>query len=423
MQLTATEAVCPLCRRSVNAEVGHSDPTRLCEDCQRMVQTVRSAGSPRVAVMEPPPVRAMPQPQVATLAQSDSRLSAPGWIEEAAQPFQPPEHDEGEYLPLECQTSAESDPFDLDELLDQGSPRESLSHPMHVSQEQTLTSQPADEPASQAAPATCAVAEAPIVVAAPTNVIFDTPVQASSDDSLSNVLIEPVADSPECPETCEDRIETNPSESPAHYWNYSPDEFPILVQASESGRLARLKIPLAAALLVVCGVGGYFLIYRPVIQASQTSQVVTRVQPAELKPSSTGAAASVRQQAVSQTSPRTAAPSAAGSENETPAPTENVRDNRSASADSATGRGRYSLQAAAFPNEPGASEFSERLKRAGVPAYVVAADIAGRGRWFRVRVGRFETAKDADRFAAEARQRAIAAGLSLRLIVSSYDKP
>jgi cell division protein FtsN len=423
MQLTATEAVCPLCRRSVNAEVGHSDPTRLCEDCQRIVQTVRSAGSPRVAVMEPPPVRAMPQPQVATLAQSESILSAPGGIEEAGQPFRPPEHEEGEYLPLECQPSAESDPFDVDELFDQGSPRESLPHPMHASQDLNLTSQPAYKPASQSAPATCAVAEAPIVVVASTNVIYDTPIEASSDDSLFKVLIDSGADSPEYPEACEDRIETNPSESPAHYWNYSPDEFPIMLQASEPGRLARLKIPLAAALLLVCGIGGYFLVYRPVIQASQTSQMVIRVQPPELKPSSTGAVASVHQQAASQPSPRAAAPSAAGRENETPAPTENAKDNRTAGADSATGRGRYSLQAAAFPNEPGASEFSERLKRTGVPAYVVAADIAGRGRWFRVRVGRFETAKDADRFAAEARQRASAAGLSLRLIVSSYEKP
>jgi len=424
MQLTATEAVCPLCRRSVNVEAGHSDPTRLCEDCRRMVQTVRSAGTPRVTVMEPPPVRAIPQPRVATLAESELRLSAPPGVEEASQPFQPPEHDEGEYLPLECQTLAESDPFDLDELFDQESPCESLAHPMHASQELNLTAQPVYEPASQAAPASWAVAEAPIVVAASTNVIYDTPVGPSSGDQSINVLIDSVADSPEYPESCEDRIETNPAESPAHNWNRGQYEFPIIAQAPDSGRLAGLKIPIAAALLLVCGgYGGYFLLYRPAIQASQISQTVTRVQPAELKPSSTAAAAGVDQQAASQPSPRAAALSAAGRENQAPAPTENVRDNRAASADSATGRGRYSLQAAAFPNEPGASEFSERLKRAGVPAYVVAADIAGRGRWFRVRVGRFETAQDADRFAAEARQRANAAGLTLRLIVSSYDKP
>jgi hypothetical protein len=388
-----------------------------------MVQTVRSAGSPRVAVMEPPPVRAMPQPRVATLAESESRLSAPPGVEEASQPFQPSEHDEGEYLPLECQTSVESDPFDLDELFDQESPRESLAHPMHASQDLNLTAQPVCEPASQAAPASCAVAEAPTVVAASANVIYDTPVGPSSGDQSINVLIDSVADFPEYPESCEDRIETNPAESPAHNWNRSQYEFPIILQAPDSGRLARLKIPIAAGLLLVCGVGGYFLLYRPAIQASQTSQTVTRVQPAEIKPSSTAAAASVDPQAASQPSPRAAALSAAGRESQTPAPTENARDNRAASADSATGRGRYSLQAAAFPNEPGASEFSERLKRAGVPAYVVAADIAGRGRWFRVRVGRFETAQDADRFAAEARQRANAAGLTLRLIVSSYDKP
>lgn len=426
MQLTATEAVCPLCRRSANAEVGHSDPTRLCEGCQRMVQTVRSASSPRVAVMEPPPVHAMPHPQVAMFAQSESSLSEPGRVEEANHPLQPPAHDEGDYLPLECQTSAESDPFDLDELFDHGSMREPLppvcepSRRTNASQDSTRTAQRVYEPACQAAPATCAVAEAPLVIAASANVIYDTPVEASSGDSISNILIDPVADSPE---TRENVIDTNAPESPAHSWNYGQDGFPIMVHAPESARLARLKIPLAATLLLVCGVGGYFLVYRPAIQASQNSQTVTRTQSAELKPLSTAASASLRQQAAAQTSTQAAAPSAEQRESQTPALTENTKDNRAASADSATGRGRYSLQAAAFPNEPGASEFSERLKRAGVPAYVVPADIAGRGRWFRVRVGRFETAQDADRFASEARQRANAAGLSLRLIVSSYDKP
>jgi cell division septation protein DedD len=310
----------------------------------------------------------MPQPQAATLAQSESRVGAPGAVEEASQPLQPPEPDEGEYLPLECQTSAESDPFDLDELFDEGTLRE-----------------------------------------LPTNVIYDTRVDASSGDSFSNVLIDPVPDSPENLESCEDGIETNPPESPAQHRNHSHYDLPILVQAPKSDRLLRLNIPLAAALLLVCSIGGYFLVYRPAIHASQSSQTDTRVQPAEFKPSSTAAPASLRQPEQR--------------ESQTPALSENTKDNRPAGADSATGRGRYSLQAAAFPNEPWASEFSERLKRAGVPAYVVPADIAGRGRWFRVRVGRFETARDADRFASEAQQRANAAGLSLRLIVSSYDKP
>ena len=63
------------------------------------------------------------------------------------------------------------------------------------------------------------------------------------------------------------------------------------------------------------------------------------------------------------------------------------------------------------------------MKRAGVPAYTVAAEIAGRGKWFRVRVGRFETANDAEKFASEARLRARASGLNLQLIVCSYETP
>jgi cell division protein FtsN len=58
-----------------------------------------------------------------------------------------------------------------------------------------------------------------------------------------------------------------------------------------------------------------------------------------------------------------------------------------------------------------------------VPSYVVSADLARRGRWFRVRVGRFNTAEDAQKFAKEAQLRAKAAGMSLQLIVSQYEQP
>jgi cell division septation protein DedD len=84
---------------------------------------------------------------------------------------------------------------------------------------------------------------------------------------------------------------------------------------------------------------------------------------------------------------------------------------------------RYSLQAASFPNQAAAGEYVEKLIRAGVPAYTVHADIPGRGRWFRVRVGKFVTSDEAARYAAEARQRARAASVDLNLIVCDYQKP
>jgi cell division protein FtsN len=52
----------------------------------------------------------------------------------------------------------------------------------------------------------------------------------------------------------------------------------------------------------------------------------------------------------------------------------------------------------------------------------VSADLPRRGKWFRVRVGRFNSADDAQKFAAEAQNRAKAAGLSLQLIGCQFDK-
>jgi len=84
--------------------------------------------------------------------------------------------------------------------------------------------------------------------------------------------------------------------------------------------------------------------------------------------------------------------------------------------------GAYSLQAASFPNEAAAIEFSQKLTSAGIDAYIVPADIAGRGRWFRVRAGRFLTTDEAQKYAALSRQRARAAGMNIQLIVCDYGK-
>jgi cell division septation protein DedD len=89
----------------------------------------------------------------------------------------------------------------------------------------------------------------------------------------------------------------------------------------------------------------------------------------------------------------------------------------------ATGQPMVSLQAASFPNQAAATAFSERLAKAGVPAYVVAADIPKRGRWYRVRAGKFATAEEARRYAAEWRQRARAAGIGIDLVTCNYDQP
>jgi cell division septation protein DedD len=93
-------------------------------------------------------------------------------------------------------------------------------------------------------------------------------------------------------------------------------------------------------------------------------------------------------------------------------------------SDSASGgRPLFSLQAASFPNEKGARDYSERLIRAGVPAYVVAADIPKRGRWYRVRAGKFATQEETRKYASEWQQRMRAAGIKVELVSCDYTQP
>ncbi|MFY9574882.1 MAG: SPOR domain-containing protein, partial [Blastocatellia bacterium] len=118
------------------------------------------------------------------------------------------------------------------------------------------------------------------------------------------------------------------------------------------------------------------------------------------------------------TSPASSSVSAAGDSKPSGTPASDA-----AASNDQNVQGRFSLQAAAFPTEAAADEFAEKLKQAGVPSYVVNADLARRGRWFRVRIGRFNTAEDAQRYSSEAQLRARASGTSLQLIVCQYEQP
>lgn len=415
MQFTATKATCPLCKHPISAGAGHSDPTRLCEDCRLMVHTIRSSSSTGVAVMDTPQARSMPQPQLAIPVQFEVRITdevvargASGSHESATMV------DEPDLLAFDSPVGVDRDPFDFDELLEDVS--FGTSHvpklPPHWSEppgEGDLHVSPAiDEPMREAAPQPgctaslpAELAEGPSAMAAVIAATSISPAELNEGDPVSDRRIGVTTDSLPVRPFLRHEVVTDPLEDPVQSRDYSREDHPLVVPRDGLSKVARLTLSVAAGLVVCCGIAGYFLMYRPSIQASQTKQAITEQTSAPV----TG------RQAVSQPlSP------AAGSRSE-------ANESQRLQPETENSEKRYSLQAAAFPNEAGANEFCERLKRAGVPAYIVSADIAGRGRWFRIRVGRFESTQDADSFASESRRRARAAGLNLQLIVSSYDKP
>lgn len=69
--------------------------------------------------------------------------------------------------------------------------------------------------------------------------------------------------------------------------------------------------------------------------------------------------------------------------------------------------GTYTLQVISYQNPVDAEAFAEGLRRKGHEAFVVSADIPDRGRYWRVRIGPFETLREAEsyRSAFEAEER------------------
>jgi cell division septation protein DedD len=416
MQFEMAHPSCPLCKRKLPANSPeHTLSTRLCEQCQTMVLTAfRGADSMVAASAAVVPQRCAPaQVQHDAPALDHTMVGTPALFE--GNPTDAPafEHESQSPIPFEAPDEVRFD-FDKDEdpddrihtveadssvFSENGSSRhrgelsegfvQSISttdHDYAEADDSRLTGQPS---------------------------AFTESAVDSAHTGAS--LVEDRSDDP--PSIGEEAV-TDPWEAPLPAWDYSHSEWPVLVGPSKRRSFRKLRSAIAAVVLLACATGFYFLIYRPSTPARRTatdSGATARVSAVEPRAATVRSADS---DALAQAAPIPAdTPAGAASR-----PAETVALEAVASNDNSA-QGRFSLQAAAFPTQDGADEFAQKLKRAGVPSYVVPADVARRGRWFRVRVGRFNSAEEAQRFAGEAQQRARAAGLGVQLIVCQYDLP
>jgi cell division septation protein DedD len=200
-----------------------------------------------------------------------------------------------------------------------------------------------------------------------------------------------------------------------YVWDNSVDNYPVLMVQEEKRSLSKPLLALATMALLALAAAGYWFVYKPMFG---------------------GAAPDAPQQASKTVDnnpppPQTRTPEESSAASQPPAnapavtPTSETPEAKPATPDTApanepAGQGKISLQAASFPSEQAANEFSEKLIRSGVPAYIASANIAGKGKWYRVRVGRFVNAAEAEKYAAQAKQRAKASGLNLQLVVCDY---
>ncbi|MFN7135592.1 MAG: SPOR domain-containing protein [Myxococcales bacterium] len=85
-----------------------------------------------------------------------------------------------------------------------------------------------------------------------------------------------------------------------------------------------------------------------------------------------------------------------------PASAEKRREGLAAAFDKvapkAAAREGFTLQVSSFPDRPAAEKFAAGLNGRGFDAFVAEADIPGKGRYFRVKVGAFDTRGEADAF-------------------------
>lgn len=72
------------------------------------------------------------------------------------------------------------------------------------------------------------------------------------------------------------------------------------------------------------------------------------------------------------------------------------------------GGGRFTLQVGSFNNPSEANERVSQLRAAGYAARAVAAELPGRGTWYRVQAGRFESREEAAKAAAQMRAKGAA---------------
>jgi cell division septation protein DedD len=103
-------------------------------------------------------------------------------------------------------------------------------------------------------------------------------------------------------------------------------------------------------------------------------------------------------------------PASAPEESHEAAPVEEKKQAASVAHSSGDAGGKFTVQVGSFSVESQANERISSLRAAGFDARSTAVEIPGRGRWFRVHVGRFVGREEAAKVAAQLREKGAASG-------------
>lgn len=83
---------------------------------------------------------------------------------------------------------------------------------------------------------------------------------------------------------------------------------------------------------------------------------------------------------------------------EKPQPKASAKKTEKPPQPAAAGKGKFTLQVRSFPDRDKAEELVEHLRQRGFDAYLNEGELPGKGRWFRVRLGRFSSKDLAEKY-------------------------
>lgn len=250
------------------------------------------------------------------------------------------------------------------------------------------------------------------------------PFAVSADEVLEIPPPAPVEEStPEPAPVLDESFSSLPPEAVAAF---SPPKFALATFddfGTERPRSKNWMLAGGLAAIMVIAAGGYYLLGEPDSPGEQTALPVVSAAAASAPPeasetSGEPSAAALRTDAPNQPvqdAPQqpdeaaTKAKSAAKSpekQEEKSAPGVEMAETQPATRPRIVGSPEqplvnFAVQVASRPSEAEARSIADRLRTVGASARVVRAELAGRGVWYRVHVGSFETRAEAERYGAQ----------------------
>jgi cell division septation protein DedD len=368
MQAAMPDQICPLCRRVI-ADRSEQVPTRLCQQCQLMIAPI-IPGARFKGDIAPAGPQLSWQPDYAAAVIDRVEETRAAVIE-----------DQNGFEMLELE------PLDEEvEFAEEAQAAETLSYSdVELAPEAPdVFENPDDNLITEASEA---------VINDSDNIADSTVEEAAEEFDQQQIIADHTAPAEHIDEHIDEGAQAavaapdyvsaiDPWDDPLPVWDQSQNEWPGTISQEKPSKARQLRIPIAIALVAAIAAAVYFFVFgqRTATTPGDESKVE---QPPLVVPSP----AAEQKNAALPTAPQTpASPAQPAGENNNPS--------------SNIGEGRFTLQIASMPNEAAANEMAAELKAGGLPAYVVAADLGKRGVWYRIRVGRFITAEEAQRFAA-----------------------